>query len=347
MIFRRPSKPISFSLSRSIGYGRTARNSSTRLIAVFGVTGVLIVVGTFWRAPLSGALWRMLEPVAFVRDGFVQAGLFVSSGFRSSRALSTENDALRGEVADMQQKVADRDALYQENLTLKQQYSREDFDVSHPVLAGIVVRPPQLPYDLLINDAGTDHGLNPGNLVSVGSGVIGTIMEMYPNNARVQLFSSAGRETGGMLDGAFVTVEGQGSGAMMIRLPTGVSAAVGDPVTLAGISGGVFGIVTRIETSASSALKSVYLRAPADVFAIKFVMVDSDMKHVFKVDQFLNASTSATTTSATTTPSVQGSGARDAAISPDATTTVSTTDTGAAASSTGKPAKKNTVKKRQ
>ena len=345
MIFRRPSKPISFSLSRSIGYGRTARSSPTRLVVVFAAAGALIIVGSLWRAPVSSALWRMLEPVAFVRDGFVRAGLFVSSGFRGSRALSVENDALRAQVADMQQKVADRDALYQENLTLKQQYSREDFDVSHPVLAGIVARPPQLPYDALIIDAGADHGLKIGNAVSVGSGVIGTIVEVYPHNARVQLFSSAGRETPGMLDGAFVTAEGQGSGAMMIRLPTGVSAAIGDPVVLTGISGGVFGIVTRIETSASSALKSVYLRAPADLFAIAFVMVDTDAQHVFTVEQFLNASTSAATTTAE-----QGSAVGDVNDVAHATTTAltaadNTTGTTAISPVASKPARKNTVKK--
>jgi len=300
MTLRDNQKPYIFLLSRSVGHGR-ARSGVSRLVIVGGAAGLLIGAAALWRTPISGTLWRILAPIASVRDGATQAVSSVGNVTRSTQSLTEENNALHAQVQELQQRLVDRDALYQENLTLKQQYAREDFDVSHPVLAGILARPPQLPYDQLIIDAGKDHGLSIGNMASVGSAVIGTVVEVYPHNARVELFSSAGKETGGILGGNFVTAEGQGSGAMMVRLPTGVSAAVNNPIVLAGINGGVFGIVTRIETSASSALKSVYLRSPINLNTVKFLMIDTDAKHMFSIDAFLNATTSTSTASVTAT----------------------------------------------
>src|SRR3989344_8591828 len=83
---------------------RTHTQLRTRRMQLLVLAGVLLLVGAvaLWRAPLSGALWQVLRPVTQARFG--------------------GGDAQNASTAAA---LADRNALYAENLDLKKRLGRE------------------------------------------------------------------------------------------------------------------------------------------------------------------------------------------------------------------------------
>src|SRR3989344_2150027 len=101
---------------------RTHTQLRTRRMQLLSLAGVLLLVGAvaLWRAPLSGALWQILRPVVQMRFG------------------GTAGDAQNASTAAA---LADRDALYAENLDLKKRLGRAVV-VPRIVAGGVLFAPP-------------------------------------------------------------------------------------------------------------------------------------------------------------------------------------------------------------
>jgi cell shape-determining protein MreC len=225
--------------------------------AVLGVAAALL----WWREPLAAGLWRIGAPLMTLRNNL---------GATAQADLRAQVEALRAQVAD-------RDALYEENLYLKRLLGRAPAEDT--VLAAITMRPPGSPYDTLLIDAGHDAGLVPGNLVSgAGGTLIGSVTAVYGRSARVTLFSSPGEQYAGLLlrggeQVAPLTVVGQGSGALYADIPAGTGALVGDAVVVPGLRTGVFAVVSAVEVEDSGSFERVHLHLPVNPQHLRFVEV--------------------------------------------------------------------------
>ncbi len=232
----------------------SAAASRARRGRLFGFIAVLLLIGVvaFWRAPLSSMLWRVIGPVMLSRN-----------------ALSPNV----AELASTTALLADRNALYAENLDLKARLGR-DVGVTR-ILGGVLLRPPETPYDTLVIDAGFAEGVAMGDLVSAGgTTVVGTITDLYTHTARVTLYSAPGEKYDGLLRGSIpIAVEGQGGGSLRAQLPSGTDVASGDTVSLPGVAGGVAATVSRVERGESESFTTVYLTLPANMWSLRFVEV--------------------------------------------------------------------------
>ncbi|MDO8678136.1 MAG: rod shape-determining protein MreC, partial [Acidobacteriota bacterium] len=224
-----------------------ARSKRARLLGVVALA-VLIGAAALWRAPLSETVWRLLAPVMHVRFGSGEA------------SLATSTDPSRLAAAE-----ADRDALYQENLELKARLGR-DARVTR-ILSGVLLRPPQTPYDTLVIDAGTAEGVALRDAVSAGGiVVVGTVSQVYAHASRVTLYSAPGEKYDALLKGSIpLAVEGQGGGSLQARLPAGTPVAVGDAALLPGIVGGISARVSHIERGAGESFITLYFTLPIDL----------------------------------------------------------------------------------
>lgn len=236
------------------------------MIASVALVFALSVGALLWRGTVSSLLWQAITPLAHIRD----------------RLNYSENERLRAALASTSARVADRDALYQENLDLKSRLNRP-VDVSR-VLAGVLMRPPQVPYDTLFLDVGSTQGIRQGDMVSAGGTVvIGSITEVYVNSSRAQLLSAPGLTYDALLmvRGAASTsaaevplqVVGQGAGSFMAQVPAGTQALVGQSVTLPGVFGGYVGAVSSVVAHDGESFKTLYLHLPTDLFSLKYVEV--------------------------------------------------------------------------
>lgn len=226
------------------------RRAPSRLWMVWVLlVAVLIVAAVLLRQPLSSVFWRVVAPVAEVRD---------SLG-------ASEVTRLRSELAAAEARLADRDLLYKEVIELRERMGRAD-EARPRILAGVLQRPPWTAYDTLVVDAGAQHGVAEGMLVSAGGqGLVGRVTEVYATTARVELFSAPGASYQGVLEGTLpVAVEGQGSGSLRAEVPAGTQVQTGDVVSLPGLLGGVTAVVSATEAKAGESFIVIYMRLPAN-----------------------------------------------------------------------------------
>ena len=215
------------------------------------------VAAALWRAPLSAGLWQALAPLSAALEGSRQA-------------------QLEAQLASTTAALADRDALYQENLALKAMLGRDASPAR--VLAGVIERPPATPYDTLVIDAGSVEGVAAGDWVAAGGGaIVGSVREVAAHTAQVELLSSPGAQYQGLLaaGGASVPVEltGQGGGSLVAELPAGVEVGVGELVSIEGVIEGVEGVVSGVSHKTGDSFVTIYLQLPANPQTLRYVEV--------------------------------------------------------------------------
>jgi cell shape-determining protein MreC len=216
---------------------------------------ILLAAAALFRAPLSSALWRVLAPALAWRTG-------------------AQTSVLEGEFASTTAALADRDALAADNVLLKKELGRDP--VQRGVLALVVARPPGLPYDTLMLDAGEDHGIAAGQRVLAAGALIGEVSEAYATTARVTLFSSPGQEFPALIRGTTpVSIQGEGAGSMMGEVPAQTSVAVGDPVLFPSISSSYVGSISHIDAPMGESFESVFVQLPVDLFSLRYVFVET------------------------------------------------------------------------
>ncbi len=261
-------------------YSRRGRRYSFMLLLLVCVA---LVVGLLaWRDAVSSLLLRALAPAVHLRDSLT----------------ANEDTQLRAELASTTAALLDRDHLYAENLDLKQRLGRDAH--MQTILAGVLLRPPGIPYDTLVIDAGTQQGVAEGDLVSAGgTTLIGTVATVYDTTARVELFSAPGKTFDALLltsnattvtpadanassttlvqhmgDHTIpVSVQGQGGGSFVAQVPAGAHVSVGDSVLFPGVAGGYAGAVSAVFAKNGESFETLYLHLPVAITDLRFVEV--------------------------------------------------------------------------
>ncbi len=234
---------------------------SVRTLLAILVMAVVTLVVVFARGPLASALWGATASVVTVRDA----------------VFDGEAARLRAELASTSALLADRDALYRENLELKARLGRNVGQAA--LLAGVVVRPPETPYDTLIIDAGESEGVAVGDLVSAGGSMrIGEVEQVFGSTSRVILFSAPGQRYQALLMGDAdkstpLSVEGQGAGSLSAQVPAGTRVREGDLVVFPAVFGGLLARVSHVEAEEGESFITIYMRLPVDLFALRYVEV--------------------------------------------------------------------------
>lgn len=238
--------------------GKRRAPRAPRVLLVAAVAALLCTAYVA-RAPLGAAAWAVAHPLLAARDAL----------------FGGESAALRAALAAQEAQLADRDALYAENVELKRLLNRAAG--RSVTVAGIIQRPPGTPYDTLVIDAGRGEGILEGSLVSLGgSALVGSVTEVMPHAARVTLYSAAGAVHQGMLmiggKAVPVSVEGQGGGSMRAQVPAGTGAAPGDVVVLPGVGLGLMAEVRYVARGAGESFETIYFALPGDLNA-RFVEI--------------------------------------------------------------------------
>ncbi|HUQ29971.1 MAG TPA: rod shape-determining protein MreC [Candidatus Paceibacterota bacterium] len=192
------------------------------------------------------------------------------SGFQNAQMLAAANERLTSENA----------ALSLQNRMLTEQVS--DFSAlagpgdlpSAGVVAGVLARPPESPYDTLIISRGTNGGVTLGmEAFGAGGTPLGIVTETSASFARVTLFSTSGRHSSGWVgkNRVPVTLVGQGAGAFTATIPKAANTSVGDGVFLPGPGALLIGTVTALESDPSSPAVTLLIHPALNPFSIPWV----------------------------------------------------------------------------
>ncbi|KKT96743.1 MAG: hypothetical protein UW97_C0003G0004 [Parcubacteria group bacterium GW2011_GWA2_45_15] len=147
---------------------------------------------------------------------------------------------------------------------------------SNIVIAAVLTRPPQTPYDVIIIDAGSNESLTIGSEVSLPEGpILGIISEIFPKSAKVKLFSASGEETNAVLErnNVPVTLVGSGGGNFKLTLPRDIAIEKGDRILSPDITSRPLATVGEISVRPTDSFKEVLAKSPTNIFSLRFVFV--------------------------------------------------------------------------
>lgn len=220
----------------------------------------------------------VFKPVLVVGRGVGEKFQGGGGFFSSKNSLLKENEQLKQKLAEIQAQVSNYDAVSRDNSTLKEILFRKNENVPM-VLAGILAKPNQSPYDTLIIDAGSNQNISLGALVFAdGSVPVGKVEEVYTKTSKVTLFSSPGQKTEVLVNVAeeqniTMALVGRGGGNFEMTLPRDLSLPKDKEVVLQGITPYVVAKVVTIISDPRDAFQKALLVSPVNISELKFVEV--------------------------------------------------------------------------
>lgn len=244
--------------------------ATKRLFIVVAVLVLSIVTVFVLRSPLYSLLTI-----------FFNGENFLSSKVRNTIQLFRSKDSLVGENNLLKDKILYYESLEGSLVSLRE--TQEEMlklfgrgEYTSFVSAGVLVRPSETPYDVLIIDAGKRDGVEAGDKVSlVGGGALGSVVESLSGESRVVLYTTSDIKTKGVLDRGDEAVEliGVGGGGFVMLLPKDIEVEVGDKVLTNGVNPELIATVLEITLLPTDSLKKVLLKSVVNLNNVRFVEV--------------------------------------------------------------------------
>jgi len=196
---------------------------------------------------------------------------------QSKRAIAEKNASLQKQLTTLHADTLLLSVLQKENKELRALLSRDDSPSR--IIASVIVRPTQTPYDTLIIDRGEKHGVEVDDYVfAYDNFFIGQVKAVYGESAIVELYSTPGVTTQMLLraeENVPIVAEGIGAGNFTAQLPREVVVHQGDSVIIPGIRGGAVGFVGETETTASEPFQTIRFRSPVNMHEVLWVALTS------------------------------------------------------------------------
>lgn len=292
--------------------------------------GFIVVVAAYFFVPrlVIGVSGVFVYPFDKVRIWLAESGGSFPQYIRDRSTLTRELDELKMKIATEQGTESTIKKLQIENDELRELAGAVP---ETRVLARVIGRPGTLPYDVLMLDRGSQHGIVENAPVFLGADqVIGFVSKVNTLTSIVTLITTAGFTSSAYVTGPniYTFAQGMGGGILRVRVPQGIMLRTGDLVLLPAIDSGVYGVVSYIETSATQPeqygfvttdiptqslyyvsvgkegiVTHTFTEAEVQVNAIKKSLFTVDVPPEILVTPETSTSTAATTTSPTTTRS--------------------------------------------
>lgn len=216
----------------------------TRLFFYFGLLGVLILIFLSLPDRVSNTFKSLVNqgsiPLLSSSHGFFQR---IENAWRSLFELSdlqSENQKLQNELAELRLQVNHLENVSQENERLIRLLHLVESSPWTSLVARVVGRVPGQWNQSLWIDQGQSRGLQEGMAVISAEGIVGKIVEVFPQWSRVMLLTDENckvgakvRESGemGVLEGSLAKADN-----VLNYLPRDAEAKAGDTVVTSGLS---------------------------------------------------------------------------------------------------------------
>ena len=255
------------------------------LVLMAGVMTYAAANGRLTAAPqeLLGAAMVPLQRVTAAVSSAVEG--FVDKYVRIDQIIA-ENEALTAENAELREQLVDYELIRREVEQLREAWEiKEEFPERQIVNANVIGRDPLEKYYAFTIDKGSRHGIEVKDCVITAAGIVGRVVEVGPNYAKVATILDPSVSVGCMVSrtGDIGLVGGDGELAMdktcaMTLLPRDTLAAAGDEVITTG-EGGVFpkqlavGTVKDIYLEKSGKSMVAVIEPYEDIESVRTVMV--------------------------------------------------------------------------
>jgi cell shape-determining protein MreC len=214
---------------------------------------------------LFGPIWRVTTELG---DGVGN----VTSSLRSKTSLVEENSRLSEALDLVAIESYSRARLLEENIELKKKLGRDP--ESELLLAKVLATPGVSPYDTMVVDAGSSHGVFVGmRAYGEGDFIIGEVTRVMEGSSVITLYSSAGYEHHVFIGSSSTPAiaEGMGGGSFRVTLPRGNVVSIGDLVEIPGLFASYLGVVRGLDLPEGSSFTYAYFSWPFSVYEMRNV----------------------------------------------------------------------------
>ncbi|MCA9361606.1 hypothetical protein KC845_03555 [Candidatus Kaiserbacteria bacterium] len=190
----------------------------------------------------------VISPVTKTKTWFAESTANLPMFFRDRTELINEISVLKSDLAGAGGNQFTIRTLTQENDELR---SLLGYEGEERVLAGIIGRPDELPYDVLMIDRGSKDGIVEGAPVFINdSTIIGLVRSVTFQSSVVELITTPGFETTVFIIGPniYTNALGIGGGQMKVGVPQGIQLSEGDLVVIPSITSGVYGEISFVQS---------------------------------------------------------------------------------------------------
>lgn len=249
------------------------RYSRNKAIMVF--LALIIIIGLLVLTPARQWIVSIVSPLWSAENNLLDSATNALEFLKPKQTLITEKQAMQERIFMAGTLEALNSVLTKENEELKDLLGRKEIK-KKTVLAAILVKPPKNFYDILTIDIGTNHGVKVGNVVVANANVyIGEIVEVYPDTAKVLMYSSPGNKRTVVIGADSVSAEAVGLGGsnFSITLPREVEVVEGDVVVIPSINPNVFGVVERVSVEDKDSFQTILFKSPVNISELNFVEV--------------------------------------------------------------------------
>lgn len=240
-------------------------------------TLLLLCVGLFYLAPLfvRGVTAVIWYPFDSVRIWVAESGSSLPQYLRDRSTLLGEIETLKIKIATEAGTDSTIKKLQIENNQFREQIGAVP---ESRILARVIGRPNQLPYDMLMLDRGSDNNIQLGSPVFFGSDtVIGFVSKVLEKTSLVTMVTTAGFISSAYVIGPdiYTEAEGVGGGVLRVRVPQGILLQTGNLVLFPALDSGVYGQVSLVETSPTQPEQYGYVILETPLQSLYYVTVGS------------------------------------------------------------------------
>ncbi len=263
-------------------------------ILLFALGGCILL--SFFRGGVGTAASVVFSPIVSVKTWLWESSGSIPSYFRTQHALITEIQLLKDQLTEREGDAFTVKELQTENADLRTVLGLRK---NESIIASVLARPNQTPYDTFLIDRGARDGIVDGATVYIqGNIAVGIVARAYSQSSLVRLVSSSGIKTTAYIFGPniFTQAEGMGGGVLRVTVPQGIPLAVGNLVVLPAAGSGAYGEVVSVGSSELSAEQYGYVTSPVPLAAVRFVSVAKNISPEISYQSALDVIKTATTT---------------------------------------------------
>lgn len=224
-----------------------------------------VVITLAIAVPLAVFVWLMPTAVARVVEPILRPLLSSEAKLRSS--------FIKDKPVDTNVDASELAMLREENEELRHILGSEE---EGRLAAGVIGRPTNLPYDVLVIDKGSDDGVVKDAPVYAGEKlVIGIVAAVYDKSSVVALTTTPGWRSTVYIYGPniYTTAVGQGGGVARVHVPQGIELEVGNSVVVPSLSGGIYGSIFTVDSVPSRPEQYGYVATEVPINALRVVAI--------------------------------------------------------------------------
>ena len=246
------------------------------VLKILGAITIAVLLLFLLRGLLGGALVDGVLPLYKVRAWFAESGSLMPSYLQDKSILLEKIESLTRENSTLKSEIGEQEVVSAENEELRKLLGDEGG--TPRIVAGVIARPPFLPYDALLIDRGSNAGVKEDAVVyHYGNQVVGVVSGVQRESAFVTLLSTPGTSMTVYVIGPniYTTAYGEGDGVLRVSVPQGILLQEGDTVVLPTLERGILGTIAAVRSEPTEPEQSGYIISDTPIQSLKLVAVEA------------------------------------------------------------------------